>query len=47
MFPISSFHLRLRRVVLPKQTSVIYEFTENSIYLAYIFSNYKYRDVLK
>ncbi len=47
MFPISTFHPRLRKAVLSKQTSIFYEIKNNVIYLAYIFVNYKTTDRLK
>ena len=47
LFPISTFQPRLRKAVLSKQTTVFYEVKNKTIYLAYIFVNYKSQDKLK
>jgi plasmid stabilization system protein ParE len=47
LFPISTFQPRLRKAVLSKQTSIFYEVKDDTIYLAYIFVNFKSTDKLK
>ncbi len=47
LFPVSSFQPRLRKAVLSKQTTIFYEVKNKTIYLAYIFVNYKSTDRLK
>ena len=47
LFPLSTFQPRLRKAVLSKQTTIFYEVKDNTIYLVYIFVNYKSTDKLK
>jgi plasmid stabilization system protein ParE len=47
MFPVSGFQPRLRKAVLSKQTSIFYEFKNDTIYLAYIFVNFRSHERLK
>jgi len=47
LFPISTFQPRLRKAVLSKQTTIFYEVKNKTIYLAYIFVNYKSTDRLR
>ncbi len=47
LFPVSSFQPRLRKAVLSKQTTIFYEVKDQTIYLVYIFVNYKSTDRLK
>ena len=47
LFPVSTFQPRLRKAVLSKQTSIFYEVKNDTIYLAYLFVNYKSTDKLK
>jgi len=47
LFPVSTFQHRLRKAVLSKQTSIFYEVKNDTIYLVYIFVNYKSTDKLK
>jgi len=47
LFPVSFANPRLRRAVLSRQTTIFYEFTNQRIYLIYLFNNYKSRDILK
>jgi plasmid stabilization system protein ParE len=47
LFPVSTFQPRLRKAVLSKQTSIFYEVKNDTIYLVYIFVNYKSTDKLK
>lgn len=41
MAPVTSQNGRLRKSVLSRQTSIVYEFRENIIYLVYLFDNRK------
>ena len=41
MFPVSSYHPRLRKAVLSKRITIFYELRENVIYLVYIFVSYR------
>jgi plasmid stabilization system protein ParE len=47
LFPVSTFQPRLLKAVLSKQTSIFYEVKNDTIYLAYLFVNYKSTDKLK
>ena len=47
MFPASTFQPRLRKAVLSRQTSILYETQDNVIYIAYLFVNQKSTDRLK
>ena len=47
MFPASIFQPRLRKAVLSRQTSILYETQDNVIYIAYLFVNQKSTDRLK
>ena len=39
LFPVSDVQPRLRKAVLSKQTTILYELKEYEIHIAYLFSN--------
>ncbi len=47
LFPASTFQPKLRKAVLSKQTTIFYEVKEHTVYLIYIFVNYKSSDEIK
>ncbi|HZK07603.1 MAG TPA: type II toxin-antitoxin system RelE/ParE family toxin [Bacteroidales bacterium] len=47
LFPVSGIQPRLRKAVLSSQTTIFYEFKNDSVYIVYLFNNAKNPDKIK
>ena len=47
LFPVSGIQPRLRKAVLSRQTTIFYEFSNDSVYIVYLFNNVKNPDKIK
>ncbi len=47
LFPVSGVQPRLRKAVLSRQTTIFYEFSNDSVHIVYLFNNAKNPDKIK